>query len=100
MEYLQKDKTRAQTRAYSNNKKENVKRWWQHYRNIFSDHTYDMNDESHKARIGKDARTPRCCSCHMCGNPRRKTFTTKSRLTLQELSFNEICSIVDHEEKY
>ena len=48
---------------------------------------------------GKNATTPRCCSCWMCGNPRRR-WTGEARLTLQEHSFNEIEAIVAKEEDY
>lgn len=31
--------------------------------------------------------TTKICSCSMCGNPRRKSWKTKNKLTLQELRY-------------
>ncbi|HCJ8469726.1 TPA: hypothetical protein NV714_003534 [Escherichia coli] len=100
MDYLEKDKTRALTRANSKKKKEQVKRWWvNHFYRVVNDQVDDINDHRYDAINGKNAKTPRCCSCWMCGNPRRR-WTGEARLTLQEHSFNEIEAIVAKEEDY
>lgn len=62
--YLEKNKTRALTRAALKNKKSKCRNywWWSNK---------DTDKKSHMEKVGKAARTPAICSCHMCGNPRK-----------------------------
>lgn len=62
--YLEKDKTRAQTRANLKNKKLKCRNYW-----CWFDPNGDKED--HKKKVAKAARTPSACSCWMCGNPRK-----------------------------
>ena len=40
-------------------------------------------EEPDPKRVGKRAHTPKACSCHCCGNP-RKFFKGKEKITMQE----------------
>lgn len=53
----------------------------------------DMSDEQKHHRIHKTLglinKTPKPCSCHMCGNPRRH-YKGKSRKTIKEVVFDDV----------
>lgn len=81
--YLEKDKTRAQTRANACKKKEKYKRyWWSSYHDQYNN---DINHPVYDAKMAAESKTPQRCSCWMCGNP-RKFFTGVHSLTLKEQS--------------
>jgi len=62
--YLEKDKTRAQTRFNLTKKKLKCKNYWR---------WFDKNEDpvEYKEKIARAARTPKVCSCWMCGNARK-----------------------------
>lgn len=83
--YLEKDKTRAQTRANAHNQKERYKKyWWKEYHEQYN---YDINHPEYDAKMAAESKTPQRCSCWMCGNP-RKFSSGKDALTIHEQSEN------------
>ena len=88
--YLEKDKTRAQTRANLKNKKLKCRNYW-----CWFDPNGDQ--EEHKRKVAKAARTPAACSCFMCGNP-RKYWGTVSFNEEKFLSRNDIENYFKHGE--
>lgn len=74
--YLDKDKTRAQTRYNLEKKKKKCRNYW-----WWSDKNESV--EAHRMKVGKAAKTPKVCSCWMCGNPRRH----QNMISLKEYAF-------------
>ena len=66
------------TRAFRLSKEENKKK--RVVKNRFYGH-----EEYSPTRIGVYAHTPKLCSCHMCGNPRKYLGNSKNAKTIQEL---------------
>ena len=76
--YLEKVKTRAQTRYNLEKKKDKCA-------SIFWVKNIEENEDKKAVRISKMAHNPKGCSCWMCGNPRRKNKgRVKARITFQE----------------
>lgn len=95
--FLQKNKTRAQTRFnLTKKKKECSSYFW-----LFYLDSLDYQDKKNiKKKIGKIAHNPKGCSCWMCGNPRRKYKGRRdAKLTLAEKKNFDSMSI-EHYLKY
>lgn len=94
--YLEKDKTRAQTRFNLQKKKIACSKYfWLTYID-------DQSEENLIKKVGKLSHNPKNCSCWMCGNPRRKyKGRKKGRITLKEeiiTSKHEIENYLKYEE--
>lgn len=74
--YLEKDKTRAQTRFNLQKKKASCRNYWR---------WYDKNEDEQefKEKVARAAITPAVCSCWMCGNARKYN----KHVTFQEEKF-------------
>jgi len=74
--------TRNERRHYAERKKKRVRRYFICDAASSGSQRRPTDDP---ARIGRIARTPKPCSCYMCGNPRRSALgKDKDRLTIQE----------------
>jgi hypothetical protein len=64
--------------------------WGGFKRNNGWSHLSDAEILEHKKVASYKRRdTTKLCSCSMCGNPRRVAWKNKSKLTMQEIKFNE-----------
>ena len=75
--YLEKNRSRAQTRYNLEKKKKKCRNYWWWSKDSES-------AEEQRMKVGKAAQTPKICSCWMCGNPRKH----QNLISLKEYEFS------------
>jgi len=70
-------------------KKLGEKRAWGYWNGFYWIKDPEVRERDLEVAAFKRRDTTKLCSCSMCGNPRRKAWKGKDKLTMQELKFNE-----------